>query len=164
MKLNWKRKNIGKLILIHEFNHLPGRIKPKKKIKNNQFNIKWFFNRFLVNYYNNSKLNLIENRLDLILFRSNIFLNNVSQIKLNNKQIKNGKIYVKAGDIISIPDGSIKKIKNRNTNNDWWKIKNNYLMQNPRYLEINHNIKQIMVLANPEYKHIPYPINLNKTP
>jgi len=170
-KLNWNRKNIGKLILLHEFNQI---FKPKKKIKNNQFNIKWFFNRFLFSYYQRNSLTFIENRLDLILFRTNWFksynhLNHAiltGNTLLNGKIVKNGKILLKKGDIIRISDGATlwKKPADgiRKHYMDWFKNKYNFLLQNPIYLEINNNIKTIILLSNPEYKNIPYPVNLNR--
>jgi len=46
---------------------------------------------------------------------------------------------------------------------DWLKNQYNYLLKNPVYLEINHNIKTIILLKNPQYKNIPYPKNLERS-
>jgi ribosomal protein S4 len=116
-KLNWNRKNIGKLILFHEFNQI---FKPKKKIKNNQFNIKWFFNRFLFLYYQRNHLSFAEGRLDLLLFRTNWFksYNSVKKalvtgkVLINGKKVKNGKILMKKGDICRIVEGGFPNYKN----------------------------------------------------
>jgi len=196
-KLNWNRKNVGKIILFHEFNHLS---KPIKKVKNNQFNVKWFFNRFLFSYYQRNSLSFIENRLDLILFRTNWFISYehvnhailTGKISLNNKIVTNKNIFLKKGDIIKVDEGLWKKKeikyvglkaqfdtksnnfldrsfrfythKNRFRNYmDWFKNKYNFLLKNPAYLEINHNIKTIIILNNPQYKNIPYPKNLERS-
>ena len=174
-KLNWNRKNIGKILLFNEFNFLS---KPIKKVKNNQFNVKWFFNRFLFSYYQRNSLSFIENRLDLILFRTNLFIsyNHVhhailtGKIDLNNKIVKNKNIFLKKGDLIKVAEGywnkksSLRFAKNRFRNYmDWLKNQYNYLLKNPVYLEINHNIKTIILLKNPQYKNIPYPKNLERS-
>jgi ribosomal protein S4 len=116
-KLNWNRKNIGKLILFHEFNQI---FKPKKKIKNNQFNIKWFFNRFLFLYYQRNHLSFAEGRLDLLLFRTNWFKSYyhlkkalvTGKVLINGKKVKNGKILMKKGDICRIVEGGFPNYKN----------------------------------------------------
>ena len=169
-KLNWNRKNIGNLILFHEFFHIK---KPQSKIKSDQFNVKWFFNRFLYSYYGRNPINMIENRLDLILFRTNWFksYNHIihlfltHKIYLNNLIIPHKNIYPQKGDIIQVKgDIWLKKLKNKK-NQDylyWLKIKNNYLLKNPKYLEINNNIKSFIIIASPHFKNIPYPRNLCK--
>ena len=89
-----------------------------KRIKNNQFNIKWFFNRYLKLYYQTSKaahLYSIETRLDIILFRTNWFINKEAVrvaiksglIKVNNKiihgrNLTRGHLHLKPGDIIKV--------------------------------------------------------------
>lgn len=191
-KLNWKRKNIGKIILFHEFNPF---FKPIKKTKNNQFNVKWFFNRFLFSYYQRNSLSFIENRLDLILFRTNWFISYshlnqgilTGKISLNNKVVRNKNIFLKKGDFLKVEEGfllwkkkDIKYVsissrpnfkspfryftyKNRFKNYlDWFKNKHNFLIKNPVYLEINNNIKTLIVLKNPQYNNIPYPKNLER--
>jgi len=210
-KLNWNRKNIGKILLFQNFNPF---FKPLKKVKNNQFNVKWFFNRFLFSYYQRNSLSFIENRLDLILFRTNWFLsyNHVNQailtgkIYLNNKIVKNKNVFLEKGDLLKVgsfvknvpseKDGLIWKkkeikyepnlskqnltpgkfgvrnfkssfryytFKNRFRNYmDWFKNKHNFLLKNPIYLEINNNIKSIIILKNPQYINIPYPKNLER--
>jgi ribosomal protein S4 len=192
-KLNWKRKNIGKILYFYEFYPFSKPI--KKKTKNNQFNVKWFFNRFLFSYYQRNSLSFIENRLDLILFRTNWFIsyNHMNQailtgkISLNNKIVRNKKIFLKKGDLLKVEEGfsiwkkkdikyepnSSRQIpkssfrfymyKNRYKNYmNWFKNKYNFLLKNPPYLEINNNIKSIIILKTPEYKNIPYPKNLER--
>jgi len=225
-KLNWNRKNIGKLILFHEllgYEHSSSHVtKPKKKIKNNQFNVKWFLNRFLFSYYqrrvaileatkpakhatqrfmgNNRRLNslsFIENRLDIILFRTNWFISYhhvnhailTGKISLNNKIVSNKNIFIKKGDIIKVDEGFLlwkkKEIKYENEYSgsfgqrpqysfrfykngfknymDWFKNKYYFLLKNPVYLEVNCNIKTIIILKNPQYQNIPYPKNLARS-
>jgi ribosomal protein S4 len=188
-KLNWNRKNIGKILLFQNLNPF---FKPIKKAKNNQFNVKWFFNRFLYSYYQHNSLSFIENRLDLILFRTNWFIsyNHVlyailtGHISLNHVIVRNKNIFIKSGDLLQVKEEFLiwkkkeiiyepKKIykssfrynayKNRFRNYmDWFKNKHNFLLKNPVYLEINNNIKSIIVLNNPHYKNIPYPKNLER--
>jgi ribosomal protein S4 len=128
--LSWKSKNIIYLLLYCVFKHnintkyfsqktgikVAKLIKNRvRRIKNNQFNIKWFFNRYLKFYYQtkSSHLSNIESRLDIILFRTNWFINKEAAriaiknglIKVNNKSIQgynfiNGQIYLKPGDIV----------------------------------------------------------------
>jgi hypothetical protein len=88
--LSWKKKNLAYILLYTVFKHTinkPIQIIKKekkkengivsrqrsKKIKNNQFNIKWFFNKYFKSYYdlNLSKLFHVESRLDILLFRTN---------------------------------------------------------------------------------------------
>jgi len=45
---------------------------------------------------------------------------------------------------------------------DWFKNKHNFILKNPVYLEINCNIKTIIILKNPQYNNIPYPKNLER--
>lgn len=186
-KLNWNRKNIGKLILFHELDLVT---KPIKKIKNNQFNVKWFFNRFLYSYYQRNSLSFIENRLDIILFRTNWFISYhhvnhailTGKISLNNKIVSNKNIFLKKGDIIKVderfliwkkkeygvqrPRSFSRFSKSKNGFKfylDWFRSKGNYLLKNPAYLEVNCNIKTIIILKNPQYKNIPYPKNLERS-
>jgi len=144
-KLNWNRKNVGKIILFHEFNHLS---KPIKKVKNNQFNVKWFFNRFLFSYYQRNSLSFIENRLDLILFRTNLFIsyNHVhhailtGKIDLNNKIVKKKNIFIKKGDIKNSGElgkeiyefrAKLNLLKNKKNNNKRGKYSYNFMTINP---------------------------------
>jgi ribosomal protein S4 len=105
----------GATVKVDSKRHAPleSRLRPRK-IKNNQFNIKWFFNRYLKFYYKDIKLsNLInvETRLDIILFRTNWFSDRVAVvtaikkglITLNNK-ISTGYVHLKPGDIIQLTD------------------------------------------------------------
>lgn len=112
--LTWDARNIAYLILYHEYKHGLQRVKkPAKRIKNNQFNIKWYFNRILKAYYQATKLShltYIESRLDVILFRTNwfktkeavrFFIKN-GLIKVNNKIIQGGDVHLLPGDVIQI--------------------------------------------------------------
>lgn len=175
-----------------------------KRIKNNQFNIKWFFNRYLKFYYKDIKpSNLInaESRLDIILFRTNWFINKEAiktaikkgLITLNNK-ISTGYVHLKPGDIIQLNDEVVSRynaklwlnshlayspstgsnsMDRRLTNifhsntasmilSDWRRNYNRNIIPNVSYLEINNNIKTLMILKNPKYNEIPYPYNLRK--
>jgi len=108
-KLNWNRKNIGKLILFQELDLVT---KPIKKRKNNQFNVKWFFNRFLYSYYQRNSLSFAEGRLDIILFRTNWFISYhhvnhailTGKISMNNTVVSNKNIFLKKGDIIKVDE------------------------------------------------------------
>lgn len=177
MYLNWNKNYLAKLILFHQFYHFNS----KKKIKNNQFNLKWYFNRFLFSYYQHKFNNLpIENRLDLILFRTNWFKSYhhlkyailSGNVFLNNQIVLNPHLLLKKGDLISLAPNTLLWNKfNLNSKFisksqlpylDWLKNKSNFLIQNPVYLEINNNIKSIIILSIPHFKNIPYPFNLNK--
>jgi len=46
---------------------------------------------------------------------------------------------------------------------DWFKNKYYFLLKNPVYLEVNCNIKTIIILKNPQYQNIPYPKNLARS-
>lgn len=188
-KLNWNRKNIGKLILFQELDLVT---KPIKKRKNNQFNVKWFFNRFLYSYYQRNSLSFAEGRLDIILFRTNWFISYhhvnhailTGKISMNNTVVSNKNIFLKKGDIIKVDERFLiwkkKEIKYgsrylsrfsmpqglKNSLKfymDWFRSKNNYLLKNPAYIEVNCNIKTIIILKNPQYKNIPYPKNLERS-
>lgn len=112
--LTWDARNIAYLILYHEFKHGLQRVKkPAKRIKNNQFNIKWYFNRWLKAYYQATKLSHltnIETRLDVILFRTNWFKNKEAVrrmiksglIKVNNKIIQGSDVRILPGDVIVV--------------------------------------------------------------
>jgi len=45
---------------------------------------------------------------------------------------------------------------------NWFKNKYYFLLKNPIYLEVNCNIKTIIILKNPQYQNIPYPKNLTR--
>jgi hypothetical protein len=182
---------------------LESRLRPRR-IKNNQFNIKWFFNRYLKFYYKDikpSNLINVETRLDIILFRTNWFINKEAiktaikkgLITLNNK-ISTGYVHLKPGDIIKLSDEVVSKynsklwlnshfayspsivsnpmdrrltnISHSNTASmiisDWHRNYNRNIIPNVSYLEINNNIKTLMILKNPKYNEIPYPFNLRK--
>lgn len=112
--LTWDARNIAYLILYHEFKHGLQRVKkPAKRIKNNQFNIKWYLNRFLKAYYQATKLSHltnIETRLDLILFRTNWFKNKEvvkrmiksGLIKVNYKIAQGSDVRILPGDVIVV--------------------------------------------------------------
>ena len=148
------------------------------RIKNNQFGVKWYLNRLLKAYYKTSNLKdlyLIENRLDLILFRSNWFKTNEAvKMAIKNKQIKvnntivTSNIMIKPGDIISMRStnesnlpSSFKEV-DLMTLSDWEKTVYLNLIQNVNYLEINNNIKTIIMLNQPQYNNLPFPFNLHK--
>jgi ribosomal protein S4 len=183
--MSWEKKNLGYLILYTQFKHLPQRVKKKistrfsRPPKNNQFNIKWGFNRFLHSYYLSKSLDQvfnIENRLDLMLFRTNWFINKSAifnmlakgMITVNNRIEKKGNRILKPGDIIQIhgdivnyPGKNI-KINQYKDIVDWEERKEDKLPQYPKWLELNHNSKSIFILTLPDFKDIPYPFNLNK--
>jgi len=105
------------------------------------------------------------------------------------KIVSNKNIFIKKGDIIKVDEGFLiwkkKEIKygnnisraklpkysfrfytykNRFKNYmDWFKNKYYFLLKNPAYLEVNCNIKTIIILKNPQYKNIPYPKNLERS-
>lgn len=92
--LSWTRNNIGYILLYNEFRHVMQRVKrAAKRVKNNQFNIKWNYARMLKRYYTAKDLKTIERRLDVLLFRTNWFINKKGAlscaksgvIKVNNK-------------------------------------------------------------------------------
>lgn len=142
--LSWKRKNLAYILLYTVFKHTINKtiqvtkkdnsrnIKKKdnlialrqrfRKIKNNQFNIKWFFNKYLKYYYdiNISKLFNVESRLDIILFRTNWFINKEAArsaiktglIKINNNIVVSSRmrhINLTPGDIVEFNDSYFNK-------------------------------------------------------
>jgi ribosomal 50S subunit-recycling heat shock protein len=219
--LSWKTKNLAYILLYTVFKHTINKTldsskkdtsyrninnklsrsnsvnlnvlrKSTRKIKNNQFNIKWFFNKYLKNYYNIniSKLFHIESRLDVILFRTNWFVNKEAVktaiknglIKINKKVEQSSTKQIKPGDIIEFNDLNFNKklllsnfyksyiISDQTTylksslfalNN--WNLENSYnLIPNIPYLEINNKIKVLIMLKSPTFPEIPYPFNLRK--
>ena len=187
--LTWDARNIAYLILYHEFRHGLQRIKkPAKRIKNNQFNIKWYFNRLLRGYYQATKLSHltnIETRLDVILFRTNWFKNKEAVrrmiksglIKVNNKiSAKRGDVRILPGDVIVIDTpaasagawargfliaGRTKGSAGRSLG-EWYKLSRNKMPQNASWLEINNNTRALVMLKHPKFSNIPYPFNLHK--
>jgi ribosomal protein S4 len=140
LNLSWDTRNMAYMLLYSVFKHNINNIRTKlsrasvplkrgiqsakiarsrtKRIKNNQFNIKWFFNRYLKLYYQTSRaahLYSIETRLDIILFRTNWFINKEAVrvaiksglVKVNNKiihgrDLTKGHLHLKPGDIIKV--------------------------------------------------------------
>jgi len=209
LNLNWNTKNMAYMLLYSVFKHNLNNIKTKltranplqkrgllntkiirnrpKRIKNNQFNIKWFFNRYLKLYYQTAHLSHIETRLDILLFRTNWFLNQeaariaiksgliqVNGVVLQGSSLTNGQIKLNPGDII--------KVNTRGIANNLWltshfnenisktplslkiwasEIKKKIIPNIP-YLEINNNIKTLIILNKPKFNEIPYPFNLRK--
>ena len=89
------------------------------------------------------------------------------QIKVNNK-IVTSNIMIKPGDIISMRStnesnlpSSFKEV-DLMTLSDWEKTVYLNLIQNVNYLEINNNIKTIIMLNQPQYNNLPFPFNLHK--
>jgi len=197
-KLSWEKKNIANIILFKEYkNIIQGHgvsITPRgKRIKNNQFNIKWFFYRFLKTYYQTTKLTPnIETRLDILLFRTNWFINKEAvikfikngNIKINNHTITSSHFHLKPGYFITVKHLSInnslmKYYKSTAPNISgslftspnvagiegyelWFKKRKNNMIPNISYLEINNNIKGIIILKKPLFKNIPVPFNLHR--
>jgi len=218
--LSWKTKNLAYILLYTVFKHTINKTldtskkdtslrnrnnklsrassnlnvlrKSTRKIKNNQFNIKWFFNKYLKHYYNIniSKLFHIESRLDVLLFRTNWFVNKEAvRSAIKNGLITRNKIIVrssveqiKPGDIIEFNDLNFNKqlllsnlykssiIYDQATRFKYslfalhnWKLENSYhLIPNIPYLEINNKIKVLIMLKSPTFQDIPYPFNLRK--
>jgi len=190
--LTWDARNIAYLILYHEFKHGLQRVKkPAKRIKNNQFNIKWYFNRFLKAYYQATKLSHltnIETRLDVILFRTNWFKNKEAVrrmiksglIKVNNKIIQGSDVRILPGDVIVVdtPPAGLERLAAQTylaagqphrsevggfrTLGEWYKLSRNKMPQNAAWLEINNNTRALVMLKHPKFSNIPYPFNLHK--
>jgi len=156
-----------------------------KKIKNNQFNLKWFFNRYLKSYYKDipiSQLYHVESRLDILLFRTNWFINKEAVntalknnlILINNNPTTNIHITIKPGDIVQVLNHTIdnillanhykptiKKFSFKSLHNWDYNLYSNILANIP-YLEINNNIKTFIMLKTPLFEQIPYLFNLRK--
>jgi len=211
--LSWNKQNIAYLLLYTVFKHNINNIRTKlansnisqktlmksakivknrsRRIKNNQFNIKWFFNRYLNLYYQANKISHlynIETRLDLILFRTNWFINKEAVriaiksglIQVNNKVVHgrlltNGHIHLKPGDVVKLNiKGDLNKLllisqyeSNINSSSNlsltnWYYDYRYNLIPNIPYIEINNNTKTLVVLHNPKFNQIPYPFNLRK--
>lgn len=174
--LNWDTRNMAYTLLYNEFKHIRnkklggklaqtnkksgitdkglklGQNKKKlfKRIKNNQFNIKWSFNRYLKFYYQalkSSHLSSIETRLDVLLFRTNWFINKEavrSAIKKglatwNGELVKGYNGFVKPGDIIKIKatlahgsNYSVNAVNNPSINKGWLNTHYNYISSTSR--------------------------------
>ena len=94
-------------------------------------------------------LNLLEKRLDVILFRSNFVLSirNARQLILhnhvyvNNKVVRESSFLVKAGDIIKLSPKIHKKVKLYVVLSEFWPL-------TPSYLQVNYKLFKIRVLEN----------------
>jgi small subunit ribosomal protein S4 len=117
---------------------------------------------------------LLERRLDVILFRSNLVssiytsrqLISHGHVLVNNNKVTVSSYLVQDGDLIQINKNSIKFVKTLITNklNISNKIKDllKNLMVVPAYLEVNYNTLTIMLIKSPTVNKIPYPINFSK--
>lgn len=198
LNMTWDSRILTYLLLFHElknysFKKICGGTNRKYiNPKNTQFAIRWAFARFLKLYYNTKKINNVENRIDILLFRTNWFLNLTTirtaikngLIIVNNKVIKNPNTYIKPGDTVRLLDSFNKKnilinyYKEKNIKigfnpfttkqngfagiNEWKNKLPLHMLQNVNYLEINNNIKTFILLKSPKYCNIPYPTNLHK--
>lgn len=196
LRLSWEKKNIANIILLKEFKNIiqvwRSQETPRhrtKRIKNNQFNIKWIFGRVLRTYFQTTKLTPnIETRLDILLFRTNWFINKEAvikfiksgNIKINNQTITSSHFHLKPGYLItvkhlSIDNSLIKHYKSpalttgRTPNvagiegyELWLKKRKNNMIPNVSYLETNNNIKGVILLKKPLFKNIPVPFNLHR--
>ena len=189
-KLSWEKKNIANIILFNEYKNI---VQRGKRIKNNQFNIKWMFNKTLTNLYQTTKLSPnIESRLDILLFRTNWFINKEAvikyiksgYIKINNQTIHSSHFHLKAGYLITLDHLSIDNSLIQSSGNlgrddlsyararsmpsrtlsheEWLKNRKYNMIPNMPYLEINNNIKGIIILKKPVFKNIPVPFNLHR--
>ena len=113
----------------------------------------------------NILLNLLENRLCVILYRAHFaqsirgakILIQHGHIKVNNKLITLSNYIVKDGDLISVnKSSSFKMVKNNLYRTNFWPIP-------PKYLQINYKTLQIMVLesCNTSKVHILFPFWLD---
>jgi len=212
LNLSWNQKNMAYMLLYSVFKHNLNNIKTKltranplqkrgilntkmirnrtKRIKNNQFNIKWFFNRYLKLYYQTAKathLSNIETRLDIILFRTNWFINKeavriaiksglvqVNGAALQGSELTKGHLHLNPGDIIKVDNKFIEKnlwltshykeniSKITMSLKFWVSDVKKKIIPNLPYLEINNNIKTLIILKKPKFNEIPYPFNLRK--
>ena len=106
----------------------------------------------------------LESRLDVILYRSNLFVSIFSarQYIVHKKVLVNGIIinkpgfHVKVDDVINIsnPVFFYKDLKKRLINN---KILGNY----PSYLNVNYKLGLIKLIRIPANKDVPYPFFMN---
>jgi len=107
-----------------------------------------------------SLLLLLECRLDMVLYRANIFKTPFEAkryikkgfITINNTKVKNANHSLYLNDSISI----LEKEKEHNHNRLLKSLKNKSFLSNyPRYLEVNYNILRIIVIFYPKLKDIP---------
>jgi small subunit ribosomal protein S4 len=110
--------------------------------------------------YASKILFLLESRLDIILFRINLYKNprearntiKSKNIFINNKIIKklNSQIYI--NDIINIKYKCKKFLRKKLKR----KLKNNEILFNyPKYLEISYRLLKCIFILNPKKKEVP---------
>jgi len=102
----------------------------------------------------------LESRLDVLLYRSNLFKSifaarqyiNHKKVYVNGKINSNPGYRVKVEDLIVVSNSVLlyKDLKQRLMEN---KVLNNY----PSYLEVNYKLGMVMLIRLPENKEVPYP-------
>ena len=164
-------KNTQKIKVKHYLN----RLKLKKfygGLKEKQF--RNIFNKMQTNSHliGSSFFLLLESRLDIILFRLNIF-NSIFSARqyINHKHVYiNGKVIQKHGHRLNIGDIIDFNILINNKINFYYLLKNklkihNILANYPSYLEVNYKLNRAILINLPKKENVPYTfeININST-
>ncbi len=106
----------------------------------------------------------LESRLDVVLYRSNLFESiyasrqyiSHNKVFVNGKMVNKPSFRLKVEDIVNLANPKLlyNKLKER--------LKNNHVLGNyPSYLEIDYKLGAIILAQFPENKAIPYPFFMN---
>ena len=155
-KRNFKAKNFFNLIKLRSFY---GRIKVKP------------FKYLLQNKFKNKNLAasvtplFLEGRLDILLYRTNLF-NSIFALKsfirkgyvfVNGYPITEVKTAISVGDIITISPEVYDSIFDRFLKN----LKANRILTNfPKYIEVNYRIGSFILVKKPKFTEISYPFGV----
>jgi len=102
----------------------------------------------------------LESRLDVILYRSNLFKSifaarqyiNHEKIYVNGKIVTKPGYHVRVDDIVTVANPQLLYIELKN------RLMSNSILSNyPNYLEVNYKVGAIIVTQFPSNKDVPYP-------
>lgn len=112
------------------------------------------------NVVNRSFAYFLESRLDVILYRSNIFpsIFAARQYIAHKKVYVNGALVTKPGFRLKVMDVVVLSNPKLLYQQFKYRLKNNLILGNyPRYLEVNYKIGSIVFAQFPTTKDVPYP-------
>ena len=159
-----KRKVIRRRLKIYAI-----ALKDKKKLKNYYYGMKEYILKRIVRevfFYKTNSLKifvyLLESQLQAFLIRTNVFrtINQIriflklGLIKLNGKIIKNLRVFLNPGDIVSFD------FKN-NKNKDIFIKKISLFYYPSKYIEVSFSLFKFLYYRRPNYSDIWYPFTIN---